>query len=106
MLKGTIMTKMMIIVVLGFASSMAYVDLASDLRSLHGTVSEMAATSKELGAISNQHATQANQQQGAQAASNELKSGDVLTSKINKIKLFKEPSKNLTKQVFCQKVTI
>lgn len=80
-------------------ANLAYADLAGDLRSLRGTVSEMANTSKELSTISGQANSnqQANTSQNTGASSRELKSGDVLTSKINKIKLFKEPSKKSDK---------
>jgi Bacterial SH3 domain len=100
MLKGVIMTKMMVIIALGFATNTAYADLASDLRSLNNTVTEMSRTGKELGAIGNQPTTQQTQSQSSQVnpkADGELKSGDMLRSKISKVKVFKEPSKKSDK---------
>jgi hypothetical protein len=94
------MKRIWLLMLLFTVHGLAQADLASDLRSLNGTISEMSRTGKELGAISNQPTTQQNQTQAAQAnpqAAGELKSGDVLTSKINKVKLFKEPSKKSDK---------
>ena len=85
---------------LSLVTEVASADLAADLRSLSGTVSEMTSTSKELGVISNAATEQSNQSQTSQInlqTAGELQAGDVLISKINKIKLFKEPSKKSDK---------
>lgn len=81
--------------VLMLAFDVAHADLASDLRALRGTVSEMANTSKELSNL-----TGPNDAPSPSVATNEpvatgssLNEGDILMSKIANIKLLKEPSK-------------
>lgn len=97
------MKKVVVLIALGLVTSAANADLSESLRQLNNTVGEMTRTGKELGAISNQPTAQTSQSQSNQQALGELKSGDVLKSKINKVKLFQEPSKKSDKAALLSK---
>lgn len=80
-------------------NTLAYADLAADLRQLRGTISETAKTSKELGSLVGSGDAQAQTpSQSTPAPENAVTSsgvndGDILVGKLANIKLFKEPSK-------------
>lgn len=76
-------------------NTLAYADLAADLRQLRGVISETANTSKALGGLVN---TSERPQPSTPAAVNAttasaINEGDILIGKLANIKLFKEPSK-------------
>lgn len=80
--------------------TLAYADLAADLRQLRGAISETAKTGKELGSLVNTNEAPPSQlsSQGLSAAENTavqtgVNEGDILIGKLANIKLFKEPSK-------------
>lgn len=82
-------------VILFSMNTLAYADLAADIRQLRGVVSETANTSKELGSLVNTSETPPHSTPVPEntATSSGINDGDILVGKLANIKLFKEPSK-------------
>lgn len=75
------------------ASEMACAGLYDDLRELRGTISETSRTAKEAGELGKTMTPEKKPEAQATAQSSEIKTGDVMQSKLAKLKLLSEPSK-------------
>jgi hypothetical protein len=76
-----------------FTSEMANAGLYDDLRELRGTISETSRTAKEATELGKVITPEKKPEVQAPAQTSDINSGDVLKSKLGKLKLFSAPSK-------------
>lgn len=74
-------------------SEMAYAGLYDDLRELRGTISETSRTAKEASELGKTITPEKKSEVQTPAQSPEIKTGDVMQSKLAKLKLLSEPNK-------------
>jgi len=76
-----------------FSNEMAYAGVFDGLRELRGTISETSNTVKEASELGKQITPDKKSDAQEPAQSLEIKSGDLLQSKLAKLKLMRDPSK-------------
>lgn len=91
------MKKILSVAVL-LSSQMVYAGLGDSLRELRGTVSEMTNTSREVGELSKEVGVGSkDESKTTTVISTEIKSGDAIVAKMNKVKVHTEANKKSAK---------
>lgn len=83
-------------------ANFANAGLGDSLRELRGTIGEMTSTSREVGELSKEVTPTKSPETAkpeANATSTEIKSGDTITAKMDKVKVLKEANKKSAKLV-------
>lgn len=91
------MKKISLTILLLLNVGVANADLGGSLRELRGTISEMTSTSREVGELNKEVSPTKSTDAGKNGATGDIKSGDAIVPKMNKVKVFKEANKKSAK---------